>query len=225
MEGYSIERHNKGYIAFIYGEDAHRYYIIRRGWVKLYRETLDGSQAIIDILPRGHIFGETAVFEHNTYPYSAEIIEPVDMISLSLKKLNILIQDRPDFALSMLKSMARYRKQQDLEIEHRSLQNAPQRIGCFILRLTPAHTDPNLRVKAVPVTINLPYDKTLIAARLGMQPETFSRALTKLKEHTNITVKGATIEIHDLEALIAYACSACTSDFPCQDLNCSSCCN
>ena len=34
MEGYSIERHNKGYIAFIYGEDAHRYYIIRRGWVK-----------------------------------------------------------------------------------------------------------------------------------------------------------------------------------------------
>lgn len=220
LEGFVSERHNKGHLLFTYSENAQRYYIIKSGWVKLYRETLDGAQAIIDILPQRHVFGETAIFEDSTYPYSAEVIEPAEILSLSLKKLKNLIESNPKFALAMLTSMARYRRYQDQEIEHRSLQNAPQRIGCFMLRLTPAHTDPGSKG---PITIHLPYDKTMIAARLGMQPETFSRALAKLRDATGIEVKGSTIEIGNIGSLIAYTCSACTNEFPCQDMDCSSC--
>lgn len=218
LEGHTCERYPKGYLLFINGEEAERYYIIRSGWVKLFRETLDGAQAIIDILPERHIFGETALFEDNIYPYSAEIAEESEILSLPLSKLRKFIETRGDFALSMLTSMARYRRQQDKEIEHRTLQNAPQRIGCFLLRLTPEASENN-----APFTIHLPYDKTLIAARLGMQPETFSRALLKLKEQTGLKVAGSSIQVNDLNALVKYACSACTTTFPCQDLDCSSC--
>lgn len=69
-----------------------------------------------------------------------------------------------------------------------------------------------------PVTIHLPYDKTLLAARLGMQPETFSRALAKLKEQTGIRVKGAVVELDNLEQLINYSCQVCSSEFPCKDV-------
>lgn len=220
LEGAVPERHGKGYLLFSYGAEAQRYYVIKSGWIKLYRETLDGAQAIIDVLPQKHIFGETAIFEDNAYPYSAEVVENAEILSLPLKKLKNLIENNPKFALSMLTSMARYRRHQDLEIEHRSLQNAPQRIGCFILRLTPAHTEPQQKG---PITIHLPYDKTMIAARLGMQPETFSRALSKLRQATNIDVRGSTIEIADLESLIGFTCSACTNEFPCHDIDCSSC--
>ncbi|HEY9163336.1 MAG TPA: helix-turn-helix domain-containing protein, partial [Magnetovibrio sp.] len=46
----------------------------------------------------------------------------------------------------------------------------------------------------------LPMDKSLIAARLGMQPETFSRALAKLKS-AGVENSGSDIVIQDVDQL------------------------
>jgi CRP-like cAMP-binding protein len=205
----------KGNLLFVSDEPATQFYIILEGWVKLFRETLDGTQAVIDILTSKHIFGETSIFQNNTYPYSAETTEPSTIIALPIYILKDELQRNPKFALTMLNTMANYRKDQDMELEHLTLQTAPQRIGCFILRLA------NPNIQQTNIIIHLPYDKTLIASRLGMQPETFSRALSKLKEATGIKIKGATVEMDSLEPLMKYACSACSSEFPCKDLNCS----
>jgi CRP-like cAMP-binding protein len=201
----------KGKILFIHGDNAARFYFVKSGWVKLFRETLDGAQSVADILSSGHIFGETALFEEDVYPYSAEVVEDAEIVSLPLSVLKEEIETNNKMALSMLNSMAKYRRQQDEEIEHRSIQNASQRIGCFLLRLAN-------QGQVGPVTIHLPYDKTLVASRLGMQPETFSRALSKLKDKTGLYVKGATIELDSLDQLAEYSCSACSSEFPCKDL-------
>ena len=202
----------KGSMLFVHEDVADRFYLIQRGWVKLYRETLDGAQAVVDILTAGHLFGETSIFQDDIYPYSAEIAETSSLISIPLRFLKKEIESNPKTAAAMLSSMARYRKQQDQELEHRTLQNAPQRIGCFLLRLA----DQNDTGR--PVSIHLPYDKTLVASRLGMQPETFSRALNKLKQTTDIQIKGGTIEINSLEKLVQYSCAACSSEFPCKDI-------
>lgn len=191
-------------------DPADRFYLIDRGWVKLFRETIEGTEAIIDILNTGQLFGDTALFHDDSYPFSAEAAEPCTLISLPLGPLREEITENSIFAMSMLTTMARYRRQQDLELEHRTLQNAPQRIGCFLLRLTNQDM-------AGPAIIDLPYDKTLVASRLGMKPETFSRALAKLKQDTSIEVRGSSIEITDVERLERYACSACSSEFPCKD--------
>lgn len=208
-------QYEKGKILFIHGDVAERFYLVQKGWVKLFRETLDGNQAVVDILREGHVFGETSIFEEGHYPYSAEVVEPAEIVSFPLSELKSEIEANNKMALNMLSSMARYRRQQDQELEHRSLQTAPQRIGCFLLRLI----DQN---KEGPVTIHLPYDKTLVASRLGMQPETFSRALGKLRDQTGIRIKGATIELESLEQLVGYSCAACSSEFPCKDLKTAS---
>lgn len=201
----------KGQILFLHEDKAERFYLITKGWIKLFRETLEGNQAIVDILKADQILGETAIFQEDQYPYSAEAAEPAEIISLPLSILKAEIEENPKLALAMLSSMARYRKQQDQELEHLTLQNASQRIGCFLLRLTNQQASGE-------VVINLPYDKTLVASRLGMQPETFSRALGKLKAETGIEIKGAAIKVGNLEDLSTYSCSACSSEFPCKDL-------
>jgi len=152
-----------------------------------------------------------AFFENDVYPYSAEVAEQSTLIILPLSLLKTEIEQNPKMAHAMLSAMARYRKQQDQEIEHRTLQTAPQRVGCFLLRLAD-------QGREGPVVIHLPYDKTLLASRLGMQPETFSRALSRLREATGIRIKGATIEMESLEQLTSFSCSACSSEFPCKDL-------
>ena len=206
----------KGQTLFVAEEKADQFYLVLDGWIKIYRETLDGTQAVTDIINNGHIFGDIALHHKNTYPYSAEAAEPSVVVALSLKSLKNEIERNPEFAVDLLSRMVASNETKDRELEHRTLQNAPQRVGCFILRLT------NVNHQG-PVTIHLPYDKTLIAARLGMQPETFSRAIKKLQEQTGIKIQGATVKMDNLQQLSNYVCSACTTEFPCKDLTRSKC--
>ncbi len=201
----------KGHMLYLQDDPAEWFYVIIRGWIKLFRETLEGSEAIIDVLTDDHMFGENAVFENDCYSYAVEVIEDAEVIALPTALLKEVIASDNRLALNMLSSMSRHRLQQHREIEHLNVQNAPQRIGCFLLRLCRSNVDS-------PVTLTLPYDKTLIAARLGMKPETFSRALAKLKDHTGITIAGPTVCIHNLERLVEYTCNHCSTAFPCNDL-------
>lgn len=202
----------KGQVLFIHEENADNFYLIDQGWIKLFRETFDGDQAVVDIMTNGHMFGDTSIFQEDIYPYSAEAAEPSRVIAFPIALLKKEIELNPKLAMNMLTSMARYRRQQDEELEHRTIQNAPQRIGCFLLKLTDQH-------QVGPVKIHLPYDKVLVASRLGMQPETFSRALKKLKNETGINISGSTIEIESLAQLSTYSCAACSSEFPCKDIS------
>ncbi len=205
-----ISSHGKGKILFISDESARNLYVVLSGWVKLFRETLDGAQAIVDILNDGHVFAETTLFENHTYPYSAEIIEPTELLSIPLSVVESDLLKNPALTLCFLKHISRTRHAQSMEIEHQTLQNASQRIGCFLLRLV-GHQQTGA------ITLHLPYDKTLLAARLAMQPETFSRALNKLRTETALEIQGATVTIQDIQALIDYTCIACTSTYPCKD--------
>ena len=202
----------RGQTVFLQDDAADFVYIIRSGWVKLFRETIDGQEAIIDILTRGHIFGDTSFFNNNIYQYGAQTVEDLHVFRLPLSLFQTLIAEDSQFTFNLMNTMVRYRREQDMEVEHRSLQNASQRIGCFLLRLLPLNHHTGAQ------TIHIPYDKLLLAGRLGMKPETLSRGLSRLKEDLDLVVKGGTVHVPDVEQLANYTCSACTHNFPCDDL-------
>jgi CRP-like cAMP-binding protein len=208
----SIKHVKKGHVLFISEEEASCFYVIKNGWIKLFRESLDGNEAVVDVLNKNHIFGDTSMFENDTYPYSAEVVEDAELVMIPIAMLKKQIERHAPLSLKMLHAMSRFRKQQDIELEHRDLQNAPQRIGCFLLRLCKQNAEG-------PILLQLPYDKTLLAARLGMKPETFSRALARLRNETGIVINGSNIELKNIEQLSSYSCSACSSTYPCQDLH------
>lgn len=204
----TIRKYGKGEQLFIYGDKANSFYMLISGWVKLYRETMDGNEAISDIFGSGEIFSHMTIFDDFTHKHNCEIIEDAEILLLPLGLLSQKIDDQPQLALNILRSNALATRLKNKEIEHLSIQNAPQRIGCFLLRLCKAKT-------ADSIMLHLPYDKTMIAAKLGMQPETFSRALKKLKADAGIDVIGGNVEIKSIQALSQYCCGACSSSFPC----------
>ena len=203
--------HKKGKILFIHGDIAEHYYVVKSGHVKLFRETVDGTQAVIDVLSEGEVFGHSLLFEENTYPYSAEIAESGTIISLPLSDLREEVYKDNTVSVSVLRTITDQLKKKDRELEHRSTQSATQRISCFILRQA-------LQEKTNLPVIHLPYDKMLLAARLGMQPETFSRALSQLKKKTGMRIEGSSIYLDTLDKLSSYTCSSCSGKFPCEDL-------
>jgi len=143
--------------------------------------------------------------------HGAEAVENSEIVLIPLKKVRELFSTSPQFSMNMLELLTSKQKFRDREVEHLSLQSAPQRIGCFLLRLCKPDETKN-------ITLNLPYDKALIASRLGMKAETFSRALNKLKLEANISVNGSTIKIASIATLLGYCCNACSNTFPCLDI-------
>ena len=199
----------KGHIIFMHEDEATWFYFLESGWIKIFRETLDGDEAILDVLSPGSVFGETACLEKNIYSSGAEVIEDCRVVSFPLSALKKEIEENNAFAVSFLHHMTGKNSAKDKEIELRSVQNAAQRIGCFLLRLCK-------EAKGNSKTLHLSWEKSLIAARLGMTPETFSRSLAKLQKDAGIRIKGPTIEIPDIGALVRYTCTACSNVFPCE---------
>lgn len=198
--------------ALFYNEDPAEYiYYVRSGWIKLFRETLDGIEVVLDTISPGQIFGQDALFSEKRHTTNAEAAVITELTAFPLELLEQGITQDQALSQALLSHMARDNARRERELEHRAVQNAQQRIGCFLLRL---HLDVWKGARTFP----LPYDKTLIAMRLGMKPETFSRALTNLQRETGLHVRGMRIEIPDPEALADYACATCTGTFPCKDL-------
>lgn len=206
-----VRKHPKGSVLFLQDDPADYFYVILSGWVKLFRHTSEGDEAVIDMLTENSVFGETSIIEDGHHSFGAVVTDAAELISLPTSLLKTSIEDDNKLALAMLSSLSRHRVRQTKELEGMTLKNASQRIGCFMLRLCNSSDEHD-------ITIKLPYDKSLIAARLGMKSETFSRALNKLRKETNINISGSVVTIPEIDDLSHYACSACSNEFPCSDI-------
>lgn len=159
---------------FVQGDPIDRFYIIIDGWVKLSRLTSDGEPAVLAVFTRGESFGEAAILDSHAFPATAEVVALSRLLSIPSAPFVKELRTNNDLALNMLASMSRRLHYLVKQVEQLQAKSAPQRVGNFLLLLLPG--------AGGSVTVSLPYDKSLIAARLGMKPETFSRALVRLRK-------------------------------------------
>lgn len=200
----------KNTIIYLQEDQPEFVYIIKSGWVKIFRQTLDGEEAITDIINEGKFFGEIAVLENSQYAESAEAVEDTVLYQIKVSTFKKVLNEDMKFGLAVLRYVTQKQTSKTLEIEHLTIQNASQRIGCFLMKLCKPQNQKN-------IILNLPYDKSLIASRLGMKPETFSRALNTLRNATKIDIIGSRVMIPDLSSIISYTCSACSETYPCRE--------
>ena len=168
-------RYPKGKILFQRGDPADYFYIVLDGWVKLYRDTPDGTQVVVNIFCRGNMFAEAAAFMSTGYPVSAEVIDDSRLLAIQSKRFNSIVQSNPEVALNMLAAMSRHLHELVHEVEYLKSHTASERLAMFLLRCCP--------VARGAARVKLPYDKNLIAARIGIKPESLSRLLNRLRAH------------------------------------------
>lgn len=184
------------------GDVIHHFYIICTGSVQLLRETPDGKKITTDISTRGRTIGKAEILNTSTHHnVSAFALEDVTLLEFPAKWLKDAASN-PVIALNILTSLSQYSHMVEVESEQKTTMSVSQRVGCFLQRICVMHgLDKNSFV--------LPYSKSLIASRLGMEPETFSRALTKLKEH-GISIDDKKIVLRDMQAIEDFICEHCS---------------
>ena len=184
LTGASVQTATAQTILFLQGDKADRFYAVLNGWVKLSRTSTDGEESVINVLAAGETFAEAAMFDSGCFPVTAEVVSATRLLRIPAKTFLTGLSGNNNLSLNMLASMSRHLRYLVRQVEQLLAKSAPQRLGGFLLLLSPEIGQP--------ARIHLPYDKLLVAARLGMTPETFSRALAKLRP------LGVQIEGHDI---------------------------
>lgn len=188
-------RYEKGALLFQQGDPARAFFVILDGWVKIARITPEGGEAVVGVFRRGETFAEAAMFLGGRYPANAEVVAPSRLLKIDGEVLRRKIRENPDLAMCMLASASHHLKFLVEQIEQIKLLSAPQRIADFLIQ--------QCRTRRGSCVVVLPYEKALIASRLGMKPESFSRAIGKLRR-LGVTVDHEFVSIADIGTLIAF---------------------
>lgn len=197
LEHARVREMERGATVFLQGERAAAVYIVVEGWVKLYRIAPNGAEAVVGVFTRGHSFGEAVAFTHDAYPVSAECATDCRLIRIETDTILRLLRDKPEFALSLLSATFAHLHRLVAQIEQLKAQTGAQRVAEFLLEHVPEEAEGS-------IDVTLPYDKVLIAGRLGMKPESLSRAFAKLRDQ-GVRVKQNHAVIEDVQSLRNYA--------------------
>ena len=192
LAGAAARTARRGTTLFLQDEPADRFYLVLEGWVKLYRTTPGGVVSVIHVVARGETFAEAAMFASGRFPVTAEAASDCRLLAISRGAFTRTLEQDPSAVMSTLAALSVRLRAQVQEIEQRQVQPSAQRVASFLLGLCPPDTGQ--------VIFELPFEKGLIARRLGMKPETFSRALSKLRE-VGVKTRGATVTVTRVAAL------------------------
>lgn len=193
----------RGQVLFHHGGPVTHFYILLKGAVQLYRASGDGREKTIEILKSGQTLCESEIMDScRNHRANAMALEEAVLLEFPVAWLKEAAGNHSVFALNLLSLIADQAHRAEIEAEHQATMSAAQMVACFLQRLCVLYDfDPK--------GFDLPYSKTLIASRLGMELETFSRTLGKLKEH-GIAVQGIRVSIHDLARIKEYVCGFCS---------------
>ena len=192
LAGSTVSWFDDGAVLFLQGESADRFYVLLEGWVKLYRLTENGDQALMTVVAPGETFAEAAVFANAQFPVCAEVVEGASVLVLGRRDLTAALATDPQIALAMLASLSLRLRHLVGRIEQLQVRSAPQRLGAFLLQLCVEATGS--------ARVELPFSKALLAQRLGMRPETLSRSLATLRAQ-GVERSGGSITIEDIHRL------------------------
>ena len=180
------------------GDSCAGFHVVVYGQIKLAFGASDGSEKVVEILGPGQSFGEAVMFLDKPNVVFAETL--TDSLLLHVGKAVILqeLEHNPDFARRMLGGLAHRLHRIVGDLEGYSLKSGTQRVIGYLLRdVVGGQTSRTAEVM-------LPATKSVIASRLSITREHFSRILHELSDSGLIKVSGRNIRFLDLKRLRNY---------------------
>jgi CRP-like cAMP-binding protein len=173
-------------------DPATAFFIVIDGWVKLYRSTSAGDETVIEMMTKGDSFAEAVAFTGNRYIATAEAVSTARVGRIPADHLVRCIRGSPDIALAMIASISQHMHHLVQQVEQLKAQSGVQRVAEFLASLSLAEHGH--------CALALPYDKILIAGRLGLTPESLSRAFARLR-NIGVVVEASNVIVNDVAKL------------------------
>ncbi|UEM06329.1 Crp/Fnr family transcriptional regulator [Skermanella rosea] len=167
-----------GTVLYARGDPASRLFLVVEGTVGLEMPDDGGAMIPLDMLAPGDCAGEESLAVSACYDTVARAVTDAVAFSIDSRRLVRVLEQRFDLVLGMLVGMSARLRGIVQEITALKMASTAERLGAFLLELTDQGGPP---AGAGPVTVTLPLSKQMLARKLGMKPESLSRAFGKLR--------------------------------------------
>ena len=176
---------------------ASHFYLLISGQVKLFCLSAEGDEKVIEIIYPSQTFAEAIIFMPKLiYPVSAETTKDSELYGFDMKQFRELLESSKETCFRLLASMGRQLHGRINDINNLTLHNATYRLVVYLLEQLPESA---MELSS----IHLSTTKIIIASRLSIQPETFSRILLRMSKQGLIEVHGNDITLLDVAGLRA----------------------
>jgi CRP-like cAMP-binding protein len=176
------------------GDPCTGFHVVVYGQVKLGFTSPQGVEKVVEIIRPGQSFGEALMFLDKPYIVFAQAL--ADSMLLHVAKQAVLEELGPSpFGRRMIAGLARRLHGLVRDVEAYTLRSGQERIIGYLLADVPDSVEQGA------AEVHLTPGKSVIASRLNMTPEHFSRILHELAASGLIEVNGRSIRIPDLARL------------------------
>lgn len=187
----------RGEVLYEQDSDAHYFYFVVSGRVRLYRLDSTGHERTLDSHGVGECFADVMIYaDPARYACYAEPLRRSQFLAIPTDTYRQVITRDPAYTEILLRQYAQrmYKRFQDLEVM--TVRSGTERVIRYLLDFMP-------KTQRYDIEIELPLPQCQIATRLSMQPETLSRLLRDLASQGLFSLKRGHLHVPDRQLLEA----------------------
>lgn len=168
--------------------------LIRSGLVKASINSHHGHEKVIAMLDEGKTFGQAEIFSGQPFHYDARSISRVDLLTVARDAVLEVSRNDARFNRALVECLSRQFDALVRDIKYSGGYSVSQRLVSYLLYRAAEQA-------GAEALVELPVTKVVLASRLGMSAESFSRTLRHLQDRELVTVNRRRIRIHNVQAL------------------------
>lgn len=187
----------RGTALFRRGESCGGLHVVIHGQVQLALQSPRGDKKVIELVGPGQSFGDAMMFLDRPCLITAEALVDTKLLHVAKEAVIKQIERDPRFARRVIAGLSWRLHHLVSELEAITLHTGTERVIGYLLSQLPEEA-------GGAATVRLPAKKSVIASRLNVTHEHFSRILHELASAGLIEIGGREISIRDADRLRAF---------------------
>jgi len=165
-------------IIYMQGDHAGCLYLIIQGRVSVYMLTPRGEEVTLEVLEKGHIFGESSFIQNSPRPTTVSAIDNVELIACQLDQLYPYLNESKELTISLLQYMSQRCDYLSSLVKKAYTYNRFEKVASFLLEQTSTPSCHN----------TITYSHEEIASLIGLSRVTVTNILNDFAKKKFITL-------------------------------------
>jgi CRP/FNR family cyclic AMP-dependent transcriptional regulator len=198
----TIQRYQKNDIIYLQDDEAHTFYLLKSGRVRLYLTSMNGNELTVKLLGANKIFGDASYFSRSPRLTSANALTDVELLSVDLHNLLPFLSEHPSLMAELLDVMAQTIRLLSIQVYSMAFLSADKKVAHILVQL-----GTYFKNKETGIDYSINYTHQDLAELIGIARVTTTKELKRFEKRGWISLAYRKIQILDETALKEYLLS------------------
>lgn len=198
----TLQQYKKNEIIYLQDDEAHTFYLLKSGRVRLFLTSINGNELTVKILGANKTFGDASYFSRTPRLTSASALTDVELLSVDLHSLLPFLSKHPSLMAELLDLMAQTIRILSIQVYSMAFLSADKKVAHILVQL-----GTYFKNKETDIYYSIDYTHQDLAELIGIARVTTTKELKKFEQRGWISLAYRKIQILDEAALKEYLLS------------------